>query len=57
MSPLVVNDRILLIKTGGIVTCFETAHRKPLFGPARIENAGDYFASLVYGDGKFFCGQ
>ena len=54
VSPLVVNDRMLLIKTGGIATCFETAHGKPLFGPTRIENAGEYFASPVYGDGKIF---
>ena len=45
---------MLLIKTGGIATCFETAHGKPLFGPTRIENAGEYFASPVYGDGKIF---
>ena len=27
---------------------------KPLFGPGRINSAGDYFASPVYGDGKIF---
>ncbi|MBC8117724.1 MAG: PQQ-binding-like beta-propeller repeat protein [Candidatus Saccharimonas sp.] len=54
VSPLVVNDRMLLIKTGGIATCFETGQGKSLFGPVRIENAGEYFASPVYGDGKIF---
>ena len=54
VSPLVVNDRLLLIKTGGIATCFETGQGKSLFGPVRIENAGEYFASPVYGDGKIF---
>lgn len=54
VSPLVVGNRMLLIKTGGIATCFETAQGQPLFGPARIENAGEYFASPVYGDGKIF---
>lgn len=54
VSPLVVNDRMLLIKAGGIATCFELGQGKPLFGPERINNAGDYFASPVYGDGKIF---
>ena len=54
VSPLVVNDRILLIKAGGIATCFQIGNGQPLFGPVRIENAGDYFASPVSGDGKIF---
>ena len=54
VSPLVVSDRMFLVKTGGIATCFETTQGKPLFGPVRIENAGEYFASPVYGDGKIF---
>lgn len=54
VSPLVVHDRMLLIKAGGIATCFEVAEGKPLFGPARIENSGEYFASPVYGDGKIY---
>ena len=54
VSPLVVNDRMLLIQEGGIATCFETAAGKPLFGPARINNAANYFASPVYGDGKIY---
>ena len=54
VSPLVVHNRMLLIKAGGIATCFEVAEGKPLFGPGRIDNAGDYFASPVYGDGSIF---
>jgi outer membrane protein assembly factor BamB len=54
VSPLVVHNRMFLVKAGGIATCFETAEGKPLFGPARIENAGEYFASPIYGDGKIF---
>ncbi len=54
VSPLVVHDRMLLIKSGGIATCFETSQGKLLFGPVRIDNAGDYFASPVSGDGKIF---
>lgn len=54
VSPLVVNNRMLLVKEGGIATCFETAGGTSLFGPARINNAANYFASPVYGDGKIF---
>ena len=54
VSPLVVGNRMLLIKCGGIATCFEVANGNPLFGPGRINNAGDYFASPVYGDGKIY---
>ena len=54
VSPLVVSDRMFLVKAGGIATCFETTEGRPLFGPSRIENAGEYFASPVYGDGKIF---
>jgi outer membrane protein assembly factor BamB len=45
---------MLLIKGGGIGTCFETKKGESLWGPKRIQNAGDYFASPVYGDGKIY---
>ena len=54
VSPIVVNNRMLLIKGGGIGTCFETAAGKQLWGPKRIQNEGGYFASPIYGDGKIF---
>lgn len=54
VSPLVVNDRMFLVKCGGIATCFETGKGKKLYGPGRINSAGDYFASPVYGDGKIY---
>ena len=54
VSPLVVHDRMFLVKSGGIATCFETSAGKKLYGPGRINNAGEYFASPVYGDGKIY---
>ncbi len=54
VSPLVVSDRMLLIKEGGIATCFETKEGRSVFGPGRINNAASYFASPVYGDGKIY---
>lgn len=54
VSPLVVDDRMLLIQCGGIATCFSTTDGSPVFGPGRIRNEGDYFASPIYADGKVF---
>ena len=54
VSPIVVDDRMLLIKCGGIATCFGTSDGEKIFGPVRIRNEGDYFASPVYGDGKIY---
>lgn len=54
VSPLVSNGRMLLIKGGGIATCFDTAKGKNLYGPTRIQNAGEYFASPILGDGKIY---
>ena len=54
VSPMVVDDRMLLVKCGGIATCFDTNKGEKIFGPVRIRNEGDYFASPVYGDGKIY---
>jgi len=54
VSPLVIDGRMLLIKGGGIATCFEIKKGERLWGPSRIQNAYDYFASPVYGDGKIY---
>lgn len=54
VSPLVTDGRMLLIKGGGIATCFQTADGESLFGPVRIQNAGNYFASPVLADGKIY---
>lgn len=55
VSPLVSEGRMLLVKCGGIATCFDTAAGEPVWGPKRIQNASDYFASPVRGDGKIYC--
>lgn len=54
VSPLILDDRMLLIKGGGIATCFETETGDLLYGPTRIRNGGNYFASPVFGDGKIY---
>lgn len=54
VSPLVTDGRMLLVKSGGIATCFDVRDGSPLWGPARIQNTSDYFASPVCGDGKIY---
>jgi outer membrane protein assembly factor BamB len=54
VSPLITDGRMLLIKGGGIATCFDTKGGESLYGPVRIQNAGNYFASPVLADGKIF---
>jgi outer membrane protein assembly factor BamB len=58
VSPMVAGGRMLLIKNGGIATCFETSKGDSLWGPKRINNTSGYFASPVCGDGKIYvCGD
>lgn len=54
VSPIVVDNRMLLVKGGGIATCFEMTQGESLYGPVRIKNGGDYFASPIFGDDKIY---
>ena len=54
VSPLVADGRMLLVKGGGIATCFDTKDGSAVFAAGRIGNGGDYFASPVMGDGKIY---
>ena len=54
VSPLVVEDRMFVVKGGGISSCFATETGDPLWYLKRIDNIGEYFASPIYGDGKIY---
>jgi len=54
VSPIVVDGRMVLIKGGGISTCFDVQDGSSVWGPTRIQNGGEYFASPVSGDGKIY---
>jgi outer membrane protein assembly factor BamB len=54
VSPLVVNDRMLLVTGGGLATCFDTVKGDRIFSATRIQNGGEYFASPIFGDGKIY---
>ncbi|MEM1442142.1 MAG: PQQ-binding-like beta-propeller repeat protein [Verrucomicrobiota bacterium] len=50
-SPLLLNDRIHLVKSGGVVTSLDAKTGTPLYGPKRSGVSGEYYASPVaWGD-------
>ena len=53
-SPLLFDNRLFLVKNGGVSSCFEAASGKPVWYLKRIRNFGTYYASPVAGDGKIF---
>jgi hypothetical protein len=54
VSPLVVENRVFLVKNGGISNCFNAADGSVIWKPKRIGNIGNYYASPVAGDGKIY---
>ncbi len=45
---------MLVVKGGGISSCFDTNDGQPVWSQRRIQNIGEYFASPVAGDGKIY---
>lgn len=53
-SPLFYNDRLYLVKSGGMSSCYDAKDGKTLWERSRIGNFGDYFASPIAADGKVY---
>src|SRR4029077_10624430 len=53
-SPILVGERLLVVKQGGISSCFDAATGKTVWMLKRINNFGNYYASPVAADGKIF---
>jgi outer membrane protein assembly factor BamB len=53
-SPLFYNNRLYLVKSGGMSSCYDTKDGKTLWERSRIGNFGDYFASPIAADGKVY---
>lgn len=53
-SPLVYNDRLHVVKSGGISSCFDATNGDEVWGRTRLRNFGDYYASPVAADGKIY---
>jgi outer membrane protein assembly factor BamB len=52
-SPLVYQDRVWMIKTGGLLTCLALADGKSIF-QQRVGQAGGYYASPVASGGRIY---
>ena len=53
-SPLVVHERLFVVKRGGISSCFNANTGEQHWYLKRIRNLGEYYASPVAGDGKIY---
>ncbi len=53
-SPLFYNNRLYLVKSGGMSSCYDAKDGKTLWDRSRLGNFGDYFASPIAADGKVF---
>jgi len=53
-SPLVFNNRVHVVKSGGISSCFDADDGKEVWGRTRLRNFGDYYASPIAADGKIY---
>jgi outer membrane protein assembly factor BamB len=53
-SPLLFNNRLYVVKGGGMSSCYDAKDGKTLWDRTRLGNFGDYFASPVAADGKVF---
>src|SRR5262249_49012898 len=54
VSPLVVDNRLWLVKGAGLCSCFETGTGKQLWYQQRFNNPGPFLASPVFGAGKIY---
>ncbi len=53
-SPLVVGQRLFVVKAGGISSCFNSEDGTAHWELQRLRNFGDYYASPVAADGKIY---
>lgn len=53
-SPLVYQDRLHVVKSGGVSSCFRAADGSTIWDRTRLKNFGDYYASPIAADGKVF---
>ena len=57
-SPLLVKNRLYLVKTGGVLTCLDATSGSTLYGPKRCGISGEYYASPIsWGDKIILCAQ
>lgn len=53
-SPLYYNDRVFLVRDGGIASSFDAKTGQPYYQQERIGVIGNYYTSPVAGDGRIY---
>lgn len=53
-SPLVYHNRLHVVKSGGVSSCFDATNGATVWERTRLKNFGDYYASPIAGDGKIY---
>lgn len=53
-SPLCYRGRVYLVKSGGLVSCFEARTGRPFYQEERLGALGDYYASPIAADGRIY---
>lgn len=57
-SPLFYNNRLYLVKGGGMSSCYDAKDGLTLWERSRLGNFGDYYASPIAADGRvYFAGK
>ena len=57
-SPLLLNNRLYLVKTGGVLTCLDANEGSTLYGPKRCGVSGEYYSSpIAWGNKIILCAQ
>lgn len=51
-SPLLYQQRLWLVRNGGLISCFKAADGEAFFQEERLGALGDYYASPIAADGK-----
>lgn len=54
VSPVVSDDRLYVVKAGGLASCLDAGTGKFKWERERVGNLGDHYASPVVADGKVF---
>jgi len=51
-SPVCYERRLYTVKSGGLASCYDAKTGRVLYQDERLDAPGDYYASLIAGDGK-----
>ncbi|HXJ59049.1 MAG TPA: PQQ-binding-like beta-propeller repeat protein [Verrucomicrobiae bacterium] len=51
-SPVCAGGRLYTVKSGGLASCYDAKSGRSFYQDERLDAPGDYYASLIAGDGK-----